>query len=79
MAKVLGDGGAAGLVAVRAVAVGLVAPQHNGRAAEQVERVARQLRVAVVARQEDGVGVEVVLPINVGVSPPPKTKKGVGK
>ena len=42
MAKVLGDGGAAGLVAVRAVAVGLVAPEHHGRAAEQIEGVARQ-------------------------------------
>ena len=54
MAKVLGDGGAAGLVAVRAVAVGLVAPEHHGRAAEQVEGVARQPRVAVVSRQHHG-------------------------
>ena len=54
MAKVLGDSSAAGLVAVRAVAVGLVAPEHHGRAAEQVEGVARQPRVAIVARQHHG-------------------------
>ena len=51
MAKVLGDSSAAGLVAVGAVAVGLVAPEHHGRAAEQIEGVARQPRVAIVARQ----------------------------
>eukprot|EP01047_Picozoa_sp_COSAG01_P045968 COSAG01_NODE_4277_length_5187_cov_2.244890_4_plen_83_part_00 len=58
VAKVLCDAGAPWLVARRAIAIRLVAPKHHPRSTEQVEVVAPDGDVAVVAVEQDGLPIE---------------------